>query len=67
MVLRALINVVRVKLATIKREFVDQYEGDFTYVVVDEGDNQVLLRLLNFPDRQPIKVPALHVNVFDEV
>ena len=54
------------KLATYKREFVDLYETDFTFVVVEHNDGTALVRPLNFPDREPTSVPWEHLRVFDE-
>jgi hypothetical protein len=56
-----------VKLAKIKREHVNEYDGDFTYVVVQEVGDKAVLRRLHRPENPPITVPTEHVNVFDEI
>ena len=56
-----------IKLATIKREFVDLYKSDMTYVIVSEEGESSTVKLLHFPDRPPTTVPTKHLNVFDEL
>jgi len=56
-----------VKLATIKREFVGQYDADMTYVIVAENGDIATVKLLNFPDREAKELPVEHLHVFDEI
>ena len=58
---------VTLELATYKREFVGLYETDFTFVVLEHGDNTAIVRPLNFPEREPSQVPWEHLNIFDEI
>ena len=58
---------ISLKLATYKREFVDLYETDFTFVVLDYDDRTASIRPLNFPERQPTEVAIEHLNIFDEI